>query len=147
MPPEIIETPPFAGIPSFPGDRACRPREDAFARPAEFRGVGVEVRVTRFPHEDAIIRSTFCRSVTDCEDCASTRRVSRRVHAKEHSCGLDVVPPSCWVMAAARRVSAACRVQRKCWPGRCPATLLGRPTRNVSGRPAKRKRKYNYRKI
>ena len=40
MPPEIMETPPFPRIPSFPGDRASRPREGTFPRPplAEFDG-------------------------------------------------------------------------------------------------------------
>ena len=60
--------------------------------------------MARFLREDAIARSNFCRSVTDCEDCAAPRRVARRVYAEEHNCGLDVVPPFCWVIAAARRV-------------------------------------------
>ena len=40
MPPEIMETPPFPRIPSFPGDRASRPREGTFPRPplAVFNG-------------------------------------------------------------------------------------------------------------
>ena len=29
-PPETMETPPFQGIPSFPGDRVSRPREGAY---------------------------------------------------------------------------------------------------------------------
>lgn len=122
----------------------CWPRT-----PAKFRGVGAELGLTRFHFDVIIIRSIFFRVrdrlrhlfryVTDCDICYMVSfalvigRAQRGIPAcaEEVIGGLDTVPPPCWVTSAARRVSN--RVERKWWPGRCPATLLGRPTRKCPG--------------